>query len=60
MTARLQAWAESWPVFLAMCAWLLIWGGAHLIDAQGQRPAREDVPANAAQAAEGALVHRVD
>lgn len=60
MTQRVQAWAESWPVFLVMCLWLLIWGGMHLVQAEGQRPARDDVPSNAAQAADGIVVHRVD
>jgi hypothetical protein len=40
-----------------MCAWLLIWAGAHLID--GDRAAPRAGP-RAAQAADGAVVHVLD
>ncbi len=60
MTRRLQAWAESWPVFLAMCAWLVIWTGLQLAEPEVPGGARDGGPSNAAQAAEGVAVHRVD
>jgi hypothetical protein len=59
VTHRLLAWAESWPVFLAMCAWLLIWAGAHMVDA-GRASGIERGGPSAAQAAEGSVTHLMD
>lgn len=59
MTARLLRWADSWPAFVLASLWLLVVLAAQVMPGDAG-PGASPGGAGAAQAAQGALVHRID
>ncbi len=63
MTRRLVQWAESWPVVLAMGAWLAVFAWQHVLPGEWRDAVDlPDARAGAAvpDAVQGPVLHRID